>query len=125
MRCKHCGKKLKYDLNADYVVYNGEIYCNEDCMLYDVDYGFADLEDIAEDVFDRSNYWSGPSEQSDNKMSMKDAMSILIKHNKWRRDIHVHNKYEMVNPTELGKAIEVAIDTLDCMIQNLREPYDI
>ena len=121
MYCKHCGNKLKYDLNADYVVYNGEIYCNEDCMLYDVDYGFANLEDITEDVFDRCNYWSGPNKQSDNKMSMKDAMNILIKHNKWRRDNHVPNKYEMVNPTELGKAIEVAIDTLDCMINYVHE----
>lgn len=101
MRCKHCGKKLKYDTNADYVVYNGEIYCNEDCMLYDVDYCFADLEDITEDVFDRCHYWSGHNEQCDDKMSMKDAMKILIQHNKLRRDNHIPNKYVIVNPTEL------------------------
>ena len=49
-------------------------------------------------------------------MSIKDAMKILIKHNKWRRDNHVPNKYEMVKPTDLGKAIEVAINALDDMI---------
>lgn len=125
MKCKHCGNKLKYDPSADYVVYNGEIYCNEDCMLYDVDYGFANLEDITEDVFDRCNYWSGPNEQSDNKMSMKDAMEILIKHNKWRRDNHVPNRYEMVNHTELGKAIDRAIEVLDDAINNLNDSYDI
>lgn len=113
MNCKHCGKKLKYDLNADYVVYNGEIYCNEDCMLYDVDYGFANLDDVTEDVFDRCNYWTGPDER---KMSIQDAMSILIKHNKWRRDNHIPNKYEMVNPTELGIAIEVAIDAMSKLL---------
>ncbi len=58
----HCGKKLKYDPSADYVVYNGEIYCNEDCMLYDVDYGFANLDDVSEDAFDRCDYYSDPNE---------------------------------------------------------------
>ena len=40
MRCKHCGKELKYDINNDtYVIYNGDIYCDTDCMLFDVYYG--------------------------------------------------------------------------------------
>jgi len=113
MRCKHCGKKLEYDSNADYVVYNGEIYCDEDCMLYDVDYGFANVENISEDTFNSEDYWSC---DCNNEMSVKEAMNILIQHNKWRRDNHIPNKYDMVNPTELGKAIEVAISSMEKLL---------
>jgi hypothetical protein len=92
-------------------------------MLFDVDFGIPNIETLSEDVFNKNDFWFVESDHP--KMSMRDAMKILIQHNKWRRDNHVPNKYEMVNPTELWKAIEVAIDTLDCMIQNVREPYDI
>jgi hypothetical protein len=51
-------------------------------------------------------------------MSIKDAVSLLIKHNKWRRDNHIPNKYDMVNPTELGKAIEVAINAMEKLLNN-------
>lgn len=114
MRCKHCGNKLKYDPSADYVVYNGEIYCNEDCMLYDVDYGFANVEDVSEDTFNSEDYWSSCG--CDNEMSIEEAMLTLICHNKWRRDSHIPNMYEMVNPTELGKAIEVAINSMEKLL---------
>ena len=123
MRCKHCGKKLKYDPNAEYVVYNNDIYCSDTCMLFDVDFCIPKIEVYGEDDFNKNDVWFVESDHP--KMSMRDAMKILIQHNKWRRDNHVPNKYEMVDPTELGIAIEVAIDTLDRMIQNLREPYDI
>lgn len=123
MYCKHCGKKLKYDPNAEYVVYNNDIYCSETCMLFDVDFCIPKIEVYGEDAFNENDVWFVENDHP--KMSMRDAMKILIQHNKWRRDNHIPNKYEMVNPTELGIAIEVAIDTLDCMIQNLREPYDI
>ena len=43
MYCKHCGKKLEYDINNDtYAIYNGDIYCSTDCILFDVDYGGVD-----------------------------------------------------------------------------------
>ena len=33
MHCKHCGKKLKYDIDNDtYAIYNGDIYCSTDCI---------------------------------------------------------------------------------------------
>ena len=123
MRCKHCGKKLEYDTNAEYVVYNNDIYCSDVCMLFDVDFGIPNIELYGEDDFNKSVIWFVENDHP--KMSMKDAMKILIRHNKWRRDNHTPNKYEPVDPTELGIAIEVAIDTLDCMIQNVCEPYDI
>ena len=110
MRCKHCGKTLKYDTSADYVVYNGEIYCNEDCMLYDVDYGFANVEDVSEDVFNLEDYWQ--SHDCDNEMPIIKVRDLLVHYNKWRRDNHIPNQYEMPNPTELGKAIDIAIDVL-------------
>lgn len=53
---------------------------------------------------------------SDSEMSIKDAMSILIKHNKWRRDNHVPNQYEMVNPTELGIAIDTAVNAMGTLL---------
>lgn len=48
-----------------------------------------------------------------NKMTAREARDILIHHNVWRRDDHVPNQYEMVNPIELGIAIDVAIKVLD------------
>ena len=116
MRCKHCGKELKYDINNDtYVIYNGDIYCSTDCMLFYVDYCGVDVSSINKEDWDSS---INLDDNNESEMSMKDAMKILINHNKWRRDNHVPNKYEMVNPTDLGKAIEVAINALDDMIQN-------
>lgn len=46
-------------------------------------------------------------------MNFKEASEILTKHNRWRRDEHVPNRYEMVNPTLIGIAIEKAIEALD------------
>ena len=116
MYCKHCGKKLDYDTNNDtYAIYNGDIYCDTNCMLFDVDYGSVDVSSFHKEDWDSSINFD---DNNENEMSIKDAMKILIKHNKWRRDNHVPNKYEMVNPTDLGKAIEVAINALDDMIQN-------
>ena len=49
-------------------------------------------------------------------MTFTEAMKILELHNKWRRDNHVPNKYEMVNPTELGVAIDTAVEALNSCI---------
>ena len=111
MRCKQCGKELKYDINNDtYTIYNGDIYCDTDCMLFDVD--------ICGSSFNKEECDSSINldDNNENNMSMKDAMKILIQHNKWRRDNHIPNKYDMVNPTELGKAIEIAINTMQYLI---------
>ena len=114
MRCKHCGKELKHDINNDtYVIYNGDIYCDTDCMLFDVYYGSVDVSSINKEDWDSSINWY---DNNENNMSMKDAMKILIQHNKWRRDNHIPNKYDMVNPAELGKAIEIAINTMQELI---------
>ena len=111
MRCKQCGKELKYDINNDtYPIYNGDIYCDTDCMLFDVDICGVDNKEEC----DSSINWDGNNES---EMSMKDAMKILIQHNKWRRDNHIPNKYDMVNPTELGKAIEIAINAMQELIE--------
>lgn len=124
MHCKHCGKKLKYDPNNDtYAVYNGDIYCGTECMLFDVDYSGVDVSSFSKDAWDSNDYFD---EKDHNNMSLQDAMSILIRHNKWRRDNHVPNKYEMVDPTELGVAIEAAINTLSaCIDSNCESCEDI
>lgn len=48
----------------------------------------------------------------DHFMSKEQArhyLAVLIQHNRWRRDNNVPNYHKMVNPTELGKAIDFAI----------------
>jgi len=56
-------------------------------------------------------------------MTFTEAKRILELHNLWRRDNHVPNKYEMVNPTELGIAIETAIESLNFCIELGAESY--
>lgn len=44
MRCKHCGKELKYDINNNtYAIYNGDIYCNTNCILFEIDCDGVDV----------------------------------------------------------------------------------
>ena len=114
MRCKHCGKELKYDINNDtYARYNGDIDCNTNCILYDIDCDGVNVSSFNKEDWDSSINFG---DNNENDMSIKDAMKILIQHNKWRRDNHIPNKYDMVNPTELGKAIEVAINAMKELI---------
>ena len=56
-------------------------------------------------------------------MNFSEAKNILIKHNLWRRDQHIPNKYEMVNPIELGIAIETAIEALNFCTESGCESY--
>lgn len=56
-------------------------------------------------------------------MTFTEARKILELHNLWRRDNSVPNKYEMVNPTELGIAIETAIEALNGCIGSGCESY--
>lgn len=59
-------------------------------------------------------------------MTFTEAEKILAHHNKWRRDNHIPNKYEMVNPTELGIAIDTAIDALNaCIVSNCENYHDV
>jgi hypothetical protein len=46
-------------------------------------------------------------------MDAEEARNILIHHNAWRRDDHVPNNHNMVDPTKLGIAIDVAIKILE------------
>ena len=42
-------------------------------------------------------------------MTLKQAIKIVERHNQWRRDSNVPPKTKMVNPTELGKALDVLL----------------
>ena len=42
-------------------------------------------------------------------MTLKQAIKIVESHNKWRRDNNVPPKTKMVNPTELGEAIDILL----------------
>ena len=45
-------------------------------------------------------------------MNNRTAARILEQLNLWRRDDAIPNRYEMPNPTEIGIAIELAIEAL-------------
>lgn len=114
MNCKHCGKILEYDPNNDtYAIYNGDIYCDTDCMLFDVDYGGADMSSFSKEDWDSLSYWD---HAISDEMSIIKVRDLLVHYNKWRRDNHIPNQYEMPNPTELGKAIDIAIDVLTNLV---------
>lgn len=46
-------------------------------------------------------------------MTTQKALAILKQYNAWRRDEAIPNSIEMPNPTEIGKAIDVAIRVLE------------
>ena len=47
------------------------------------------------------------------KMNIDKAIKILELHNKWRRDNNSPSKYNMQNPTEIGKAIDKLISEVE------------
>lgn len=54
-------------------------------------------------------------------MTREEARDLLEWYNLWRRDDNVPNKYEMPNPKEIGIAIDVAIDSIDRLINILNK----
>ena len=48
-----------------------------------------------------------------NSMTPNQALEILKQYNDWRRDENMPNSREMPDPTEIGKAIDVAIRVLE------------
>ena len=49
-------------------------------------------------------------------MTLKQAIKILIRTNKWRRGAEI----EMTDPKEFGEAIDIAIATMEAML--IKEP---
>ena len=57
-----------------------------------------------------------------NEMDIKKAIKILELHNKWRRDND--GKYEMAEPKELGKAIDLVVSEFKNLhLQNVCMPF--
>lgn len=102
MKCKSCGKEIC----AEHITCNGNDYCDEECMRLDLDYYGQNIDETSNEF------------ESIYGLSIKEAADILEQHNKWRRDNHVPNQYDMVNPTDLGKAIDVAVAVLKKRIQS-------
>ncbi|CAB4131995.1 hypothetical protein UFOVP138_5 [uncultured Caudovirales phage] len=48
-------------------------------------------------------------------MTIGKALEILTQHNAWRRNQDDINPIEMVNPTELGEALEIAIAVMQTL----------
>ena len=46
-------------------------------------------------------------------MNLKQAIQILKDHNEWRRNDNIPNDLEMVNPTQLGIAIDIILKELE------------
>lgn len=57
-------------------------------------------------------------------MTFDEAKELLIYYNKWRRDNNVPNSYEMPNPKEIGKAIDVAVEALSKCINLENTSYN-
>lgn len=51
-----------------------------------------------------------------NDFTYEQALKTLVQYNAWRRDDHVPNHYKMPNPTEIGKAVDLAIVTLSNIV---------
>lgn len=49
-------------------------------------------------------------------MTREEARDLLIRFNLWRRNDDIPNTYEIPNPKEIGIAIDVAISSLDTLI---------
>lgn len=49
-------------------------------------------------------------------MDYEKALKLLVQYNAWRRDDHIPNHYNMPNPTDLGKAIDLAIVALSNIV---------
>lgn len=45
-------------------------------------------------------------------MTYEEARDLLEYYNKWRRDDNIPNSYKQPSPTEIGKAIDLAIIAL-------------
>lgn len=56
MFCWHCKKKLEYG-DSHIVVYDGNVYCDEECMLYDIDYGTVDFKSFTKGSWDKYSDW--------------------------------------------------------------------
>lgn len=48
-----------------------------------------------------------------NDITTERAIEVLKAHNEWRRDDNIPNSKAMVNPTELGKALDKAIEVME------------
>lgn len=57
-------------------------------------------------------------------MTFSEARDLLVYFNKWRRDDNVPNSYEMPNPTEIGKAIDTAVDALSICLSLDAESFN-
>ena len=52
-------------------------------------------------------------------MNFTETRDLLEYYNKWRRDNHVPNQYEMPDPTEIGVAIDKAVECLSVVVDML------
>lgn len=53
-------------------------------------------------------------------MEIKQAVSILENHNEWRRNNEVPNSVPMVEPKELGVAIDVVVDFVKVKLETIK-----
>lgn len=49
-------------------------------------------------------------------MDYETALKTLVQFNAWRRDNHIPNHYDMPNPTDIGKAIDLAIAAISTIV---------
>ena len=50
-------------------------------------------------------------------MELKRAIEILEEHNRWQRDVNVPSNKQMVDPKQLGVAIDLVISVLKTSVR--------
>lgn len=83
----------------------------EDCYGY----GFCAMCEERVRCFDKCDKCHGDHFVS--KGDMERAVEVLEAHNRWRRDDNVPNSQPMVDPKELGKAIDRAVDYIKTFME--------
>ena len=91
-------------------------YCGECCWMVGEDhYGQGICAKIFAELVNCSDTCHG--DHFEDKSEMVKAVETLEQHNKWRRDEHVPNSQPMVDPKELGKAIDLAVEYIKTFME--------
>lgn len=92
-RCGNCFWAKFYDLDADWI-----------CAMT-----FEDRVNYIDQCHNQDSFFS--------KEQAERYLHVLTEHNKWRRDDNVPNSMPMQDPTEIGKAIDFAVDVIKTFLE--------
>jgi len=92
---------------------NEDKCCGNCCWFYGEDtYGYGSCPFVFGDL-QRCDKPCRKEEEFVSKKEMRHHLTVLKQHNRWRRSNEVPNHCRMVNPTELGKAIDFVVHCVE------------